>query len=79
MIAIWGKRQLELNKKRQAVIVVSSSAASFGINFLSEAGILPAMGQFYALIMVLGIYYAIIKYNLLKIPSDILFDEILAE
>lgn len=79
VIAIWGKRQLELNKKRQAVIVVSSSAASFGINFLSEAGILPAMGQFYALIMVLGIYYAIIKYNLLKIPSDILFDEILAE
>lgn len=79
VIYMWGTRQLELNKKRQAVIVVSSSAASFGINFLSEAGILPAMGQFYALIMVLGIYYAIIKYNLLKIPSDILFDEILAE
>lgn len=79
IISIWGKRQLESNKKRQAIIVVSSSAVSFGINFFAESGILPSMGQFYALIMVLGIYYAIVKYNLLKIPSDILFDEILAE
>lgn len=79
LIALWGRQQSDSSKKRQAMIIICTSAASFALNFLAQVRLLPTLGQFYALIMILGIYYSIVRHNLFKIPSDILFDEILTE
>lgn len=86
LIYFWGKKSLKLKEKKQARLIFISSVVSFLLN-LSVQTILPAFGihtvhdsgQFYALVMVLGVCYAIKRYQFLRVPSSLITEELLTE
>lgn len=88
LMYLWGRRSMDQNHKKQAIIIVVSSLVPFLLNLLTQTilpalgiGFIPNMGQLYALIMLWGVYYAIRYYGFFDIPSTLitkeLFDEII--
>ena len=77
LIYLWGKRAAKAHEKKQAAIILYAALIPFLLQLLLDI-ILPSQGIYqslnaghlYAMIMYLGIYYAIVKYHFLKIPSE---------
>ncbi len=86
LIYQWGKHSNSLRNKKQAHIILAAGAVPFALNLLTQ-NILPAlgfnplpnMGQIYALSVLLGMYYAIVKYKLFVLTPDMVINEILSE
>lgn len=86
LIAIWGSKSNSIRKRKQARILVITSLTPFLLNLLTQnilpsIGILklPNMGHLYSLIMVIGVYYGMIKYRLFEITPKQLMEELLHE
>lgn len=86
LIVIWGMKANNIRKIKQAKILVVTSFTPFLLNLLTQTilpamgiTILPLMGHIYGIIMVIGVYYALIKYSLFIITPKLLVDEILHE
>lgn len=82
----WGRGSTSLRNRKQANIIVATSATPFILNLLTQTllplmgiRLLPDMGQIYALSVILGMYYAIVKYELFVLSPDMVINEILAE
>lgn len=86
MIYLWGHRSKVRIQRKQAYIISICSIIPFLLN-LFEQEILPAlhiiklpnMGQLFTLIMLLGVYYAITKYQFMSIPSSLIANELFNE
>ena len=86
LIALWGARSNQLRKKKQARILVWTSLTPFLLNLATQY-IIPdvgsvrylPMGHLYCLIMIMGAYYAIIKYGLFAISPKLYVNEVLQE
>ncbi len=86
LIVLWGKRSSSGRKRKQAVILVATSLTPFLLNLVMGVvlpvlglELLPALGHVYSLIMVVGVYYAMIKYRLFEIAPKLLVEELLQE
>lgn len=86
LVHLWGRRSDSARERKQSRIIVLSSIIPFMLNLVTQsilpaAGItiLPNIGQLYSLIMIIGVYYATVKYKLFTISSKLVIDEILAE
>lgn len=74
---VWGKKATKKHEKKQAKIIIYSSLIPFSAQLIMEE-ILPrfgvptsfAAGHLYAAAMYLGVYYAILKYQFMKIPTE---------
>jgi len=82
----WGKKSENYNQKKQSNIIVLSSITPFIINLLTQSilpsfGIdfLPNIGQLYSLIMLWGVYYTIVNYQFMHIPSSLITQELFNE
>lgn len=83
ILFMWGIKSRSTRIKKQAMIIVISSAMPFCLNLLSQT-ILPVMGirtfpnvgQLYAVIMILGTYHVISKYSFLKVSEKVLREKI---
>ncbi|MDD3174401.1 MAG: PAS domain-containing protein [Herbinix sp.] len=81
-----GHRSSSRLQKKQADIIVICSLISFLLNTLVQI-ILPALqiiklpyiGQLLSLIMLLGVDYAIIKYQFMSIPTSLITNELFNE
>ena len=76
LIMLWGIQSKSQIHKKQSVIIALSSLIPFVLNLLFAQvlpmlGILktPNMGQIFAIIMFLGVNYAITKYQFMSIPT----------
>lgn len=83
ILFLWGLKSQNTRIKKQANILVISSAAPFLLNLLNQTilpllGVrtFPNVGQLYAVIMILGIYIVISRYSFLKVPEKVLLEEI---
>lgn len=86
LIITWGIRSKNRRNQKQAKIIVVSSLTPFLLNLLTQTilpifgvNILPLMGHIYSLIMILGVYYAMIKFRLFTITPKLLVEELLHE
>jgi diguanylate cyclase (GGDEF)-like protein/PAS domain S-box-containing protein len=86
LIASWGFQSKNFRQKKQAKIIAVSSMIPFLLNLLTqtilpifEINILPLMGHIYSLIMIIGVYYAMIKFRLFAITPKLLVEELLHE
>lgn len=83
LLFIWGWKSNNLIQKKQSRLIVITSAIPFFLNLITESilpmfGIsdIPAMGQIYSLIMLLGVYYAIAFYQFIAIPASQITSEL---
>lgn len=83
LIFLWGQRSSSLRTKKQAKVLVACSIIPFVLDLLTQTAMpllgfrgMPLIGQLYAIIMILGTYHAITRYNFLKLPEQVLLDEI---
>jgi two-component system, cell cycle response regulator len=86
LLALWGYRSNNRIRKKQAFIISICSLIPFLLNFLVQHVLpalhiitLPYIGQLFSLIMLLGVYYAITKYQFMSIPSSLITNELLNE
>lgn len=86
LIAIWGRRSNSIRRRKQTKIIIASSLTPFLLNLLTQnimpllgITILPLMGHIYSLVMLIGTYYAMIKYRLMEITPKLLVEELLQE
>ncbi len=86
LMFLWGYRSTSKIQKKQAYIISVCSIVPFLMNLLMQQ-ILPALhiirlpyvGQILTLIMLLGAYYAITKYQFMSIPSALITKELFCE
>jgi diguanylate cyclase (GGDEF)-like protein len=83
LIFLWGRRSSSCRVKKQANILVACSMIPFALDLLTQTFMpllgfseLPLIGQLYAVIMIIGTYHVITRYNFLKLPEKVLLDEI---
>ena len=79
----WGLHSESLRVKKQSAILVICSTVPFCLNLLTQTLLpifgynkVPLMGQLYSLIMILGAYFVINKYKMLRFPKNIILDEV---
>lgn len=86
LIGIWGFNSDNVRKRKQSRLIVLTSTIPFLLDLLTQ-NILPVigfsnfplMGHLYSLIMIFGVYYAMIKYRLFAITPKLLMEELLQE
>ncbi len=83
LIIVWGAKAKSKRIKLQSKILILSSIIPFCLNLLTQTIFpllgyrnFPKMGQLYSLIMIIGTYIAIEKYKFLKIPGNIILEEV---
>ncbi len=82
----WGYASPHIRIKKQSRILVITSLIPFLLNLMTQT-ILPAllyidfpgMGQLYSLIMILGVFVVVTRYNFFKLPESIIMQEIMNE
>ena len=83
LLVYWGvKTENQINQNQAKILVVTSVTTS--IIYLITEVVLPAyriisipnVTQIYFLIVILGIYYAMVRYNFLLFPNDIITNEL---
>lgn len=86
VVTIWGIKSENRRQRKQSRIIAVSSIIPFLLNLLTQTilpafgmAILPLMGHIYSLLMVIGVYYAMIKYRLFVITPKLLVEELLQE
>jgi len=86
LLLVWGRKSKHLNQKKQAKVIVIASASSFLLNLILQNilpifGIFdfPLMGQIHSLIMLLGVYYAIVHLQFMIIPTSLVNRELFNE
>ncbi len=86
LISIWGYRSDSKIRKKQALIISISSLLPFILNLIVQYVLpalhiikLPYIGQILTLIMLLGVYYAITRYQFMSIPSSMITNELFHE
>ena len=82
----WGHKSSSIRIKRQSKILVVSSIVPFLLNLFTQDIIppltgyqLPMMGQLYSLIMIMGIFIVVVRYNFLKLPENLIMEQIMNE
>lgn len=86
LVLLWGSRSNSSRKKKQAKLIVASSLIPFLLNLLTQTilpafgiTIFPLMGHIYSLIMIIGIFYTMVRYRLFVIAPKLLVEELLQE
>ncbi len=86
LIALWGRQSSSIRRRKQTKIIIASSLTPFLLNLMTQhimpllgITILPLMGHIYSLVMLVGTYYAMIKYRLMEITPKLLLEELLQE
>jgi diguanylate cyclase (GGDEF)-like protein/PAS domain S-box-containing protein len=86
LVALWSLKQTSTRERSQGRLILITGALSFLLNLIGAISVntihlklFPAIGQVYAIPMILGIYYSILKFQFLKISPNIILDEVLAE
>lgn len=81
---LWGKKSTNYHEKRQASIVVGTGIIAFILGCLTNIVLpvlgkieLPAIAPVIILVWVFGIWYAIVKYELMTLTSEIAAQEIM--
>lgn len=83
ILLFWGLRSDSPRVKHQSRLLAATSLTAFILNLLTQSilplvGIhdFPLMGQLYSVIMILGAYRVITKYKFLKLPENIILEEV---
>jgi diguanylate cyclase (GGDEF)-like protein/PAS domain S-box-containing protein len=86
LVTLWGIKSKNNRKRKQAIIIVVSSFIPYILNLLTQTilpvfgiNILPPMGHIYSLFMIIGVFYAMIKFRLFAITPKLLVEELLQE
>lgn len=86
LVLLWGSKSKSRRKRKQAGLIAASSLIPFLLNLLTQTilpalgiTLLPLMGHIYSLIMILGIFYTMVKYRLFAIAPKLLVEELLQE
>ena len=86
LVIIWGYKSNNSRKQKQAKIIAISSLIPFFLNLLTQTilpafgiVILPLMGHIFSLFMIIGVYYAMIRYRLFALTPKFLIEELLHE
>ncbi|GFP74174.1 diguanylate cyclase domain-containing protein [Clostridium fungisolvens] len=86
LVALWSLKQTSIRERSQGRLILITGAISFLLNIIGVISVntihlklFPAIGQVYAIPMILGIYYSILKFHFLKISPNIILDEVLEE
>lgn len=86
LLYLWGARTNSRIQKIQAKIIVISCIIPFLLNLIVQHVLpyfhiitLPNMGQIFTLIMLIGVNYAIVKYQFIFVPTVDLADELFRE
>ena len=86
LLFFWGRRSKSLIHKKQAYIIVITSAIPFLLNMLTRTILplfgfiyIPAMGQIYSLVMLWGVYHAIVRYQFMGIPTSLITSQLFNE
>lgn len=86
LIIVWGNKSKDRRKQKQAKIIAISSLLPFLLNLITQTilpafgiVIVPLMGHIFSLFLIIGIYYAMIKYRLFALTPKLLVEELLHE
>lgn len=86
MIFLWGRKSKSRLHKKQSNIITICSLLPFLLNLIVQSILpaihlsrLPNMGQLFSIIMLLGVYYAMMKYQFMSIPSSLITNELFNE
>jgi diguanylate cyclase (GGDEF)-like protein/PAS domain S-box-containing protein len=86
LILRWGLKSKSRITKKQALIISVSSLISLLLTLILQTvlpaiGVLwiPSMGQVYSLVMMMGVYYAIYRYQFMSIPTALITTELFKE
>lgn len=86
LLFLWGKKSKSKIQKKQASIITICSLISYMLTLVLQTILpafgalkLPNMGQIFTLIMLLGVNYAIIKYQFMSIPTSLITNELFNE
>ncbi len=86
IIFLWGRRSGKINQKKQARVILISGMVPllfdiiFQVLFPFITGIsLPNFTQILILIMLWGIYYAIVNYNFMLVSNSLIINELFHE
>lgn len=85
-IYLWGRKTNKINQKKQARIIIVTSMIPLLLDFVFQT-ILPAIArinlpnftQLLILIMLWGIYYAIVNYNFMLVSNSLVINELFHE
>ncbi len=86
IIYFWGKKSNKTNQKKQAGIIMITGIIPLLIDFLYQT-LLPVLAQIHLpdftqiliLIMLWGIYYAVVNYNFMLASNSLIIDELFHE
>lgn len=86
LLYIWGHRSNNNLRKKQVNVIVISSLIPFVLTFVFQTVLpyfnilqLPHMGQIFTVIMLVGVYYAIMNYQFMSISDSVLTNKLFHE
>ena len=86
LLFFWGKKSKSLVHKKQTYIIVITSAIPFLLNMLTRTILplfgfinIPGMGQIFSLVMLWGVYHAIVRYQFMGIPTSLITSKLFNE
>lgn len=86
IIGLWGYKSSLLRERKQALVIVLAGALALALGTLtntvlqiSNIYILPSTAQIFSIVFFLGIAYAIIKYQLLKLTASVAAEQIVSK
>jgi diguanylate cyclase (GGDEF)-like protein/PAS domain S-box-containing protein len=82
----WGKKSNKINQKKQARFIITTSIIPLSIDLITQTLLpvifhisLPNITQILILIMLWGIYYAIVNYNFMLVSNSLIMNELFHE
>lgn len=82
----WGKKSRKMNQKKQARFIIITSIIPLSVDLITQTLIpvifhiyLPNITQILILIMLWGIYYAIVNYNFMLASNSLIMNELFHE
>ncbi len=86
IIFLWGRRSCKINQKKQARVILFSGMIPLLFDFIFQVLFpfitgrsLPNFTQILILIMLWGIYYAIVNYNFMLVSNSLIINELFHE